>query len=105
MDVEYQVTILPIYLCLHHVTYLPTIYWSYQLHHIGLYEILIPIFSPFNHYATCLFQLIHLDLKTFPVISYYQQKYIIIFYDDFTLYRWISVLTTKDKAIQATKHL
>ena len=26
MDDEYQVTTLPIYLCLHHVTYLPTIY-------------------------------------------------------------------------------
>ena len=61
-------------------------------------------FPSFNHHATCPFQLIYLDLKTFPVISYYQQKYIITFYDDFTLYGWISALTTKDKAIQVTKH-
>jgi len=52
-----------------------------------------------NYCVTCSFQLIYSDLKTFPVISYYWQKYIIIFYD-----YWISVLTTKDKAIQATKH-
>jgi len=34
-----------IYLCLHHVTYLPTIYWSHQLHRAGVHEILIPISS------------------------------------------------------------
>jgi len=61
-------------------------------------------FPPSNHRATCPFQLIHSDLKTFPVISYYRQKYIITFYNDFTSYGWISALTTKDKAIQATKH-
>jgi len=41
MDDEYQVTTLPIYLCLYHVTYLLTIYWSHQLHRAGLHEILI----------------------------------------------------------------
>ena len=30
-DDEYQVTTLPIYLCLHHVTYLPTIYNAIDL--------------------------------------------------------------------------
>jgi len=30
-DDEYQVTTLPIYLCLHHVTYLPTIYDAIDL--------------------------------------------------------------------------
>ena len=61
-------------------------------------------FPPSNYCSTRPFQLIYSDLKTFSVISYYQQKYIITFYDNFTSYRWISILTTKDKAIQATKH-
>jgi len=47
-DDKYQVTTLPIYLCLHHVTYLPTIYWSHQLHRVGLHEILIPTLIPFH---------------------------------------------------------
>jgi len=55
------------------------------------------------HRATCLFQLIHSDLKMFPTMSYYKQRYMIIFYDDFTSHAWISALTTKDKALQATK--
>ena len=50
------------------------------------------------------FQLIHLDLKTFPTLSYYKQKYMITFYDNFISHAWISALTTKDKALQATRH-
>jgi len=61
-------------------------------------------FPPFKHQAIQPFQLIHLDLKTFPTLSYYKQKYMITFYDDFTSHTWISALTTKDKALQAIRH-
>ena len=60
-------------------------------------------FPASEHRANQPFQLIHSDLKTFPILSYYRQKYLIIFYDDFTSYAWISILTSKDKAIQATR--
>jgi len=61
-------------------------------------------FPSSNHWAVHLFQLIHLDLKSFPVLSYYRQGYLITFYNDFTSYTLVSMLITKDKAIQATKH-
>ena len=56
-----------------------------------------------NHCAIHLFQLVHSNLKMFPILSYYHQKYLITFYNNFTSYAWISLLTTKDKAILATR--
>ena len=35
---------------------------------------------------------------------FYYQRYMITFYDDYTFYTWVSMLTSKDKAIQATRH-
>jgi len=36
-------------------------------------------------------------------MSYYKQRYMITFYDNFILYVWMLVLTTKDKTLQAMK--
>jgi len=48
-----------------------------------------------------LFQLIYSNLRTFPTESYYWQKYLITFYDNYTLYTWILALITKNKALNA----
>ena len=56
-------------------------------------------FSSSNHQAVHPFQLIHSDLKFFPVLSYYRQRYLITFHDNFISYAWVLMLTTKDKAI------
>jgi len=61
-------------------------------------------FLPLLHHAIHPFQLIHLDIKSFPTLSYYHQRYMITFYDDYISYTWVSMLTSKDKAIQATRH-
>lgn len=49
------------------------------------------------------FELVHSDLKSFPVGSYYRQKYAIIFFDDFTSYAWIALLKQKSQAISTTR--
>jgi hypothetical protein len=54
--------------------------------------------------ATEPFELIHSDLKLFPIDSYQKFKYAIIFYDDCTSYAWTINLRTKDAALPATRH-
>ena len=47
---------------------------------------------PFTHnemHAMKPFELVHSDLKSFPVESYHKFKYAIIFYDDYTSMCWI----------------
>ncbi|KAL7284517.1 hypothetical protein ACG7TL_001808 [Trametes sanguinea] len=50
------------------------------------------------------FELIHSDLKSFPVDSYHKYKYAIMFLDDHTSYAWAVCLRSKDAALTATKH-
>jgi len=49
------------------------------------------------------FELIHLDLKSFPIESYHKYKYAIVFLDDFSSNAWTINLCTKDAALLATK--
>ena len=49
------------------------------------------------------FELIHSDLKSFPIESYRKYKYAIVFYDDCSSHAWTMNLRTKDAAINATK--
>ena len=61
-------------------------------------------FPPSNTRATAPFELIHSDLKTFPIESYRKYKYSIVFYDDYTSHAWTMNLRTKDAALVATRH-
>jgi hypothetical protein len=61
-------------------------------------------FPPSSTRATASFELIHSDLKTFPIESYRKYKYSIIFYDDYTSHAWTMNLRTKDGALVATRH-
>ena len=46
------------------------------------------------------FDLIHMDLKTLPVLSYHKYKYILTFFlDDHTSHGWISLFSDTAKAI------
>ena len=56
-----------------------------------------------ERHATKPFELVHSDLKSFPVMSYWKFKYIITFYDDFTSHAWTMALRSKAAAITATK--
>ena len=49
------------------------------------------------------FELIHSNLKTFPIESYRKYKYSIVFFDDFTSHAWTVNLCTKDAALPATR--
>jgi len=49
------------------------------------------------------FELVHSDLKSFPVESYHKYKYAIVFLDDFSSNAWTINLHTKDAALPATK--
>ena len=49
------------------------------------------------------FELIHSDLKSFPIESYRKYKYSIVYYDDYTSQAWTINLRTKDAALAATK--
>ena len=53
--------------------------------------------------ATKPFELVHSDLKSFPVLSYRKFKYIITFYNDFTSHAWTMTLCSKATAITAAK--
>ena len=53
--------------------------------------------------ATKPFEIIHSDLKSFPVLSYHRYQYIITFYDDCTSHAWIVCLRKKSAAIKATE--
>jgi hypothetical protein len=54
--------------------------------------------------ATQPFQLIHLDLKSFPVESYHRFQYMIIFLDNYSSHAWTVNLCTKDAALTTTSH-
>ena len=60
-------------------------------------------FSENERCATKPFELVHSDLKSFPVQSYWKLKYVITFYDDFTSHAWTMALHSKAAAITATK--
>jgi len=49
------------------------------------------------------FELVHSDLKSFPVTSYWKFKYVITFYNDFTSHTWTMPLHSKAAAITAAK--
>jgi hypothetical protein len=57
----------------------------------------------FTRRASKPFELIHSDLKSFPVESYHRYKYVIVFYDDYSSHTWISCLQQKLGAISATR--
>ena len=48
------------------------------------------------------FELIHSDLKSFPIESYHRFKYVIVFFDDYSSNAWTVNLRTKDAALTAT---
>ena len=50
------------------------------------------------------FDLIHMDLKTLPVLSYHKYKYILTFLDDHTSHSWISLLRNKSDTAKAIEH-
>jgi len=54
--------------------------------------------------ATRPFELIHSDLKSFPIESYHRYKYVIVFFDDYTSHAWTVNMRTKDAALTATSH-
>ena len=54
--------------------------------------------------ATVPFDLIHMDLKTLPILSYHKYKYILTFLDDYTSHSWISLLKNKSDMVKAIDH-
>ena len=61
-------------------------------------------FPPSNIRASEPFEVIHSDLKSFPIESYRKYKYSIVFYDNYTSHAWTVNLRSKDAALFATKH-
>ena len=59
---------------------------------------------PNQWYATCTFEFIHSDLKSFPTESYNHHKYIITFVDDFISMAWTTPLCTEDVTLILTRH-
>lgn len=60
-------------------------------------------FPPTQSRAKAPFELIHSDLKEFPVISYHKYKYFISFLDDFTSHAWVIMLGKKSAAVKAIR--
>jgi hypothetical protein len=54
--------------------------------------------------ATKLFQIVHSDLKEFPVESYSRYKYLISFLDDYSSHAWVALLRKKSETLTAFKH-
>jgi hypothetical protein len=50
------------------------------------------------------FELIHSDLKSYPIKSFHSYKYVVTFFDDHSSHAWIKLLKTKDQTIHASKH-
>src|SRR5258708_21830781 len=59
-------------------------------------------FPPSTRRASQPFELIHSNLKSFPIDSYHKYRYAIVFLDDYTSVAWTVNLRTKDAAITAT---
>ena len=57
-------------------------------------------FPPTQQRASQPFELIHSDLKSFPIKSYRRFKYVIVFFDDYTSNAWTITMHTKDAACQ-----
>ena len=49
------------------------------------------------------FEKIHLDLKSFPVVSYHKYKYFMSLVDDYSSFSWIVLLRAKSAANSALK--
>ena len=59
-------------------------------------------FPPLSKRAIKAFELVHSDLKFFPVESYNCHKYVTIFFDDYTFNAWVVCMRQKSHAIKAT---
>jgi hypothetical protein len=59
-------------------------------------------FPPSTKRASQPFELIHSDLKSFPIDSYHKYKYVIVFLDNYISNAWTVNLHTKDAALSAT---
>ena len=59
-------------------------------------------FPPSTRRASRPFELIHSNLKLFPINSYHKYRYTIVFFDDYTSSTWTVNLHTKDAALNAT---
>ena len=59
-------------------------------------------FPPSTKRASQPFELIHSNLKLFPIDSYHKFRYVIILLDDYTSAAWTVNLRTKDAAFTAT---
>ena len=59
-------------------------------------------FLPSTKRASQPFELIHSNLKSFPIDSYHKFRYVIVFLDDYTSAVWMVNLHTKDAALTAT---
>ncbi len=53
--------------------------------------------------ATLPFEKIHCDLMTFPIQSYYKQKYLLVIFDDCTSFVWVKPLAKKSNVILVFK--
>jgi len=53
--------------------------------------------------ATVLFEHIHSNLKSFPVVLYHKYKYFVNFIDNYTSYMWVVLLCKKSAAITVLK--
>ena len=49
------------------------------------------------------FELIHMNIKSFPTDFYHKYKYLIIFLNDFTSMAWTILLCVKSAALMATR--
>jgi hypothetical protein len=49
------------------------------------------------------FELIHSDLKSYPVKSVHGYKYIVTFFDDHSSHAWHKLIKTKDETLRATR--
>ena len=50
------------------------------------------------------FELVHMDLKALPVISYHKYKYFITFLDDYMSFGWLAMLKSKSDSNNAIRH-
>ena len=61
-------------------------------------------FPPIERCTTRTFELIHSDLKSFPIESYHRHWYIITFFDNFLSMAWVCCIRNKNDALTATRH-
>ena len=59
----------------------------------------LPTFEDSPSCSSRPFELVHLDLKELPTISYHHYKWFITFFDDFTSYSWVTFLKRKADAL------